>query len=619
MATPQEAPFKISKESQKYVLAYASKILTDHKRFSDLRDKMEVIDQAYARYKYTGVDAPCGDIFVKDDITPPLVLSQVDSLTAYQAEVFLSGYPIFPVVSTPANKDQAMQLETLLDDHARLGGYARELYLFLHNGNKYNFSAVEATWECVEQYSVLNDFTEEEGRKVKTSDTYFTRLNNLDPYNVVWDYNVNPAYVSRDGDYAGYIKLINRVKLKRLLNRYTKERNVYNVREAEDACSSDNPTVPLDNYTTPPEINKHVTSRAPLDQTDWDAYLLGETYGKKKGRGSAGNFEIFTFYARIIPADFQIQAPKPNTPQIWKFVTVNNKILVHAKRIISASDHLPIFFGQPREDGLGVQTQSTAEGAMDFQHAANILYNIRFAASRRAVSDRAIYDVDVIKPSDINSKAAAAKIPVKLGGTMGKTMDSIYKSIPFDMRGMETTLQDATIISKFAEELAGLNNAQRGQFQKGNKSVKEWDDVMGASDNRLRISALLLEYQVFLPLKDTLALNIFQYGDDTIVISQKTGNIVKVDIAALRKAVLSFKIADGYTPKSKMASTEMLQAGLQMIMTSPVLQQIYGTMLPAMFAHMMELGGVKGLDEYNPPQQAPGQPPIQALSGGPLQ
>ena len=620
MATDMQEPaMRISKESQNLVVAYAKKILTIHKSTSDLRDKMTLIDQAYARYKATGVDTevPCnGDIFTTDSVTPPIVVSQVDSLTAYQAEVFLSGYPIFPIVSTPDNRETAMQLETLLDDHALLGGYVRQLYLFLLDGNKYNFSAIEANWEIIQQYSVLSDFTAEDGRKVKDDDKYFTRLNRLDPYNVVWDQNVSPADVPDEGDYAGYIKLVNKVKLKKLLNRLTKERNVYNARAAEAACDVENKDAPLDNYTAPPEINKNVSARVPLDTTNWDAYLTGADYSKKGARNIAGNFEVFTFYARIVPADFMIQAPKPNTPQIWKFIVLNGSIVIHAKRIISAKDQLPIFFGQPKEDGLGILSQSSAEGAMEFQNAASTLYNIRFAAARRAVSDRALYDPTHISPTDINSKAAAPKIPVKLGsGALGKSFDQIYRQLPFDIRGTETTIQDAMMVSKFAEELAGLNNAQRGQFQKGNKSVKEWDDVMGASDNRLRMSALLLEYQVFVPIKYTLALNIFQYGDNTIVVSQTTGEVVKVDIAALRKAVLSFKIADGYTPKSKLASSEMLQAGMQMIMASPILQQSYGNMLPSIFAHMMELGGVRGLNEYIPKQ--PQQPLVQGLSGGP--
>lgn len=600
------APIKISKEAQTSVINYATKILEAHNKFNDLKNKMEVIDQAYARYKATDVDEvvpSCGNIFDKDDVTPPLVISQVDSMIAYWADVFLSGYPIFPVVSTPAQRKYAEQLESILDDHSTLAKYPRQLLLFFLDAAKYNFSALEMDWDAIRQFSVLGDFTAPNATKVNPDLKYLTKLKRWDPYNTVWDYNVAPADVAEQGDYAGVIEIMNRVKLKQLLNRYSTSREIYNAREAENSCEGSNSSVYSSAYyRDPPAISKYINPRKPLDQVDWESYITsGSTSSKTRRRsGQAENFEVFKFYARLIPADFGIEAPKPNTPQIWKFVIVNNKILIHAKRIISAQDILPVLFGQPKEDGLGVQTQSVAEGVMDFQDAANTLYNIRFNAARRAVSDRALYDSSMIRPSDVNSKAAAPKIPVNLKGLTGKSLADAYHQIPFDMRGTESTLQDATIISDFAKDLAGLNNARRGQFQKGNKSVQEWNDTMGGSDNRLRLSALLLEFQVFVPLKFTLALNIFQYAEDVIVVSQKSGEVIQVNIPELRRQVLSFKVADGYTPKSKLASIEMLQAGMQMLMTSPPLQQAYGNMLPAMFAHMMSLGGVKGLEEYSP-------------------
>ena len=603
-------PLKITKEAQAHVVAYAQKILTAHRQFSELHNKMEVIDQAYARYKATGQDQEvCADIFEKDNIVPPIVVSQVDSMIAYWADVFLSGYPLFPVVSTPAKRKWAEQLEALLDDHANLGGYARQLLLFLTDAAKYNFAAVEGAWDSISEFSVLDDYREESRQKVETEEKSFTRVTRWDPYNTVWDYNVTPANVAEHGDYAGHIQLLSRVKFKRLLNKYTASREVYNAREAEEinAPSGQGSVAYSSYFKESPEVSHYVTARKPLDQIDWEGYMAtGQTTGRRSNRraGKADNYEVFRFYARIIPADFGIDAPKPNTPQIWHFVIVNNQILVHAKRIISARDFLPVLFGQPKEDGLGVQTQSIAEGVIDFQEAAHTLYNIRFNAARRAVSDRALYDADIIRPKDVNSKAAAPKIPVNLKSISGKTIRDAYLPIPFDMRGTESTLQDAVTINEFSKELTGLNAPQRGQFQKGNKSVTEWNDTMGNSDNRLRLSALLLEHQVFMPLKMSLKLNVFQYGDNVIVVSQKTGEVIEVDIAELRKHTMSFQIADGYSPKSKLASAEMLQMGFQLIQGSEMLQQAYGQHLPAMFAHMMQLGGVRGLDEYSPELQA---------------
>jgi hypothetical protein len=144
----------------------------------------------------------------------------------------------------------------------------------------------------------------------------------------------------------------------------------------------------------------------------------------------------------------------------------------------------------------------------------------------------------------------------------------------------------------------------QGQFQKGNKSVKEWNDTMGGADGRLRLSALTLEFQVFMPLKETIKLNIFQYGQDVVTVSQRSGKELFAKISALREKVLTFRVADGYTPKSKLAATDSIVQLMQLLGQSQPLQIAYGAYLPAMFSHLAQLMGVRGLEEYAPsPQQ----------------
>lgn len=628
MATkPDSTVLKLSKESQTSLLNFAKEIMAHHRAsMSELNTKMDEIDIAYARYKAStqqssnGVDQTAAqkacDIFdTGDNVTPPIVVSQVDSFVAYLADVFLSGFPLFPVVSTPSTRKYAEQLETLIDDHALLGAYPRHLLLFLRDATKYNYGGLEVDWDIIERYATLNDFQVENGRGLAKKDKYFTRLTRLDPRNIIRDTSVLPSEVSEKGDYAGHVSRISSTALERFFVKLGKKQQGFNFKEARATSTSSSSVegaVGTNLFQEPPQISKYVT--ASIFQKggaiNWDAYADNETSRKRAPYGT--QFEKVVLYARIIPQDHGIShAPQKNTPQIWRLVIINGQVLVAAHRIISAYDYLPILIGQPLEDGLGEQTQSIAEGEIPFQDAAEKLFNIRFSAARRAVSDRALYNSNVISPRDVNNKAAAPKIPVNINPMNNISLDAIYKQIPFDMRGTESALSDAHQIVQFSRELHGLNNARTGQFQKGNKSVTEWNDVQSGSENRLRLPALTLEYQIFAPLKSIIALNILQYGEDAELVSQKSGEIVKINITELRGQALSFKIADGYTPKSKMASTEFLQAGIQMISSSPILQQAYGMSLPAMFAHLMSLGGVKGLEEYNP------QPASAALPQGP--
>ena len=356
------------------------------------------------------------------------------------------------------------------------------------------------------------------------------------------------------------------------------------------------------NYRIHPQVSDYVSSRKPLSSVDWNAFLGVKS--NESSRGLVGNYEKVVLYVRVAPGDLGIPGPMPNTPQIFQLVVINGEILVQAKRLISAYDYIPILFAQPLEDGLGDQTKSTAENIIPIQNAAKTLFNISTNAARRAVSDRALYNPDLINPRDINAPVPAPKIPVTMNSLLGRPLSDAYYAIPFDARGTEGALQNGMQIVAFGKELSGLNNPMQGQFQKGNKSVQEWQDTMGGADSRLRLPALTLEYQFFVPLKEILKFNIFQFGKDMTVVSQTTGKEIAIVVADLREKVLKFRLADGYTPKSKLASTEVIMQLMQVIMQAPILQQAYGASLPSMLAHLAQLGGVRGLDEYNPqPQQ----------------
>ncbi len=601
-----------TKDSQAKVVEFLQRVFDEHRKNTDYMSKMEAVDIAYARYvsnldpvtgvaRGEGIDSATQPVGVVNmpSTTPPVVVSQVDSMVAYLSDVFLSGSPIFPIVSTPANKEDAEKLETLIDDHATLGGYARQLLMFFKDGIKYNLSALEVDWTSIEQYSSLDELLQPGTKRVAKDRKSYNRLKRLDPYNTIWDRNTPPGDVACEGDYAGYIELKSRPKMKKFLNRLSDDGEIFNTKEAL-SCGYTSGESSL--YRIHPQISDYVTARTPKSGINWFSWFTGK---EDIDNIFQDNYEVVTIYARIIPSDFGFSTAMQNTPQIWKFRLVNQKVLIQAKRIVSAYDYLPILFGQPLEDGLGYQTQSIAEATIPFQEAAKTLFNIRFNAARRAVSDRAIYDPSVISPLDINAPVPAPKIPAKVNNLdPSKTLQHAYYPIPFDARGTEAAVQDGLTIVSFGRELSGLNNPMRGQFQKGNKSVQEWTDTMAGADARLRLPALTLEYQVFFPLKEIIKLNIFQYGDDAVVVSQKTGQAYEVNLTALRDKVLAFRVADGFTPKSKLASTENILALMQMVGQSQQLQAQLGHMLPNMFAHLAQLMGVKGLQEYIPQQGA---------------
>lgn len=605
-------------------------VLEYHKKnCPEFHNKLERIDVAYARYKAAqqtagtdGTDVRSNDANESvgiDDIQIPVVISQVDSFVGYLADVYLSGYPMFPVVSDPADMREAELLEAIIDTHSTLAGYPRHFLMSFRDGIKYNFMPIEHAWEPIEQYNLVSDYLKPtEASQLKQVSQNLTKIRRLDPYNFVWDRRVSPANLCYEGEFAGYIDIVNRVNLKRFMNTYSQSGELYNLGDINQMTTG----AVTGNYyfTQLPTITDMMSPSKGKqgEDFDWNAWLGLDKSSPRKLK--AGSYERFVCYARIIPSDFKMyNVPTPNSPQIWKFILINGTKLLYAKRIYTIYDALPILIGQPLEDGFDLQTQSIAESQIPMQDAATTLFNIRFNSARRAVSDRALFDPTLINESDVNARQPAAKIPVRLSGLNDKDFTRAYQAIPFDHRGTDSVIVDARTVLDLSDKLSGLNQPQQGRFQKGNKSVQEWTDTMNNADNRPRLPALMTEFQVMMPIKQQIKLNIFQHGVTGTFQSFKTGSVYNIkseEIEKLKQKVLSFRIADGYTPKSKIASTEFLGRLLDTLSQSQILQQLLGGAMPGMFAHLAQLGGVRGLDQYLPkaqsqsPQGAPanGQP-----------
>jgi len=623
---------RLTADSQLSLVKYCCVVLDIHQKQQELRDKMEYIDIAYARYKASqatgsdGVDdSPAGQVACGiniDEITVPIVVSQVDSYVSYLNDIYLSGYPIFPVVSTPDTILQGDQLQAVIDDHAVRGRYQRQLALSFKDAVKYNLSAVEVDWCALDIYNFTSNYMEPTKNKVETTQYYINKLKSMDTYNTIMDGRVNPVDIPYSGEYAGYIELISRIELKRKLAYYEASGNGYHTSQAMGSALSatSSPTTDIFGYyTEKPQISKLINNKALKNgqMMDWVAYLTDQKKRQGVDRFSRMSdlYEHTTLYARIVPEEHKIMnVPKKGTPQVWKLCFVNHEKLVYAKRIFTIYDTIPMFFSQPLEDGFAYQTSTTAENAIPFQDANSKLFSIRLNAARRAVVDRAIYDSTALNPNDVNSPYPAAKIPFKANALLGgKKLEDIYKSIPFDHKGTETVVQDMTMMSSMADDLNGVNRAQRGQFQKGNKSRKEWDDTMAGSYGRMRNCALMIEYQQMLPIKEQVKLNIYQHGVSGNYQNMNTGQVYEIDakkLEEMRKNVNNFKLADGLLPADKIASTEMLTGGIQLLSSSQVLQQTMGAMLPKMFLYLLSVGGVRGLDQFLPqtPAAAPGQP-----------
>ena len=116
-------------------------------------------------------------------------------------------------------------------------------------------------------------------------------------------------------------------------------------------------------------------------------------------------------------------------------------------------------------------------------------------------------------------------------------------------------MQVAKEITQYSNMISGQNPAQQGQFVKGNKTQSEYEDVQNHSSGRQRKTALMIEDQLMVPLKEMLKADTLQYQTSQTVynyLEEAPNNPpVKVDPLAMRKAVFSYKMTDGLLPEDK--------------------------------------------------------------------
>jgi hypothetical protein len=242
----------------------------------------------------------------------------------------------------------------------------------------------------------------------------------------------------------------------------------------------------------------------------------------------------------------------------------------------------------PKHDGLGYQSKSMAEHVKPVQQAATALMNSVLAARRRAIYDRNIYDPSKIDARHLNSDNPIANIPLRPAayGTDARTAVFPY---PFRDDQSGTLLQEIMQLNKLAETITGQNQAQQGQFIKGNKTREEFSTIMGNANSKPQAISILLESQYFTPLKNILKLNVLQYEGGSKVYSRANEQYVLIDPIKLREAELEFKLSDGLTPSSKILNLPAFQTAMQVIGSSPQLAGAY--QVQKLFSYLMKSQG----------------------------
>lgn len=610
MANVSNTPTILPLRSQEGILQFHRQCYSLLNQQWNIREQLRQVDLAYMRekdwtdeHKRAQLANKYGDSTRIQNITVPVVKPLVEAAVTYQTSVFLTGTPIFNCVTTPEFEDEALQMNTVLEDQSVRGGWVSELMGFFRDGFKYNLSAVEVSWAREVTAALETDLTFSRSQaKPKEVIWEGNKIKKLDLYNTFFDSRVPPILIPSKGEFVGYTEMYSRIALKAFIAQLP-DKIIQNIVPAfESGLASavgGMSTGGIESYYIPQLNPDALIQKNPRATTDWMSWA-GMSGPNNGGIQYKNMYEVTTLYARILPSDFSLKVPSANTAQIWKFIIVNHQVIIYAERQTNAHGLLPVLFSQPYEDGLAYQTKSLANDVAPMQDISSALANSWLASRRRAISDRVLYDPSRIASQDINSANPSAKIPIRPSAYGKPVAEAVYQ-FPFRDDQAQIAMTEMQQIQQFAFSITGQNQAKQGQFVKGNKTLHEYSDVMSHSNGNDQKIALLYETQVFTPLKEILKINILQYQGGTSLFSRDRQEVVTIDPIALRKAVLDFHISDGLVPSEKIISGDAWTTSMQVIGSSPQIGQGYN--IGPMFSYLMKTQGADLKAFEKSPQQ----------------
>lgn len=603
-------PMIIPEQSQAALIQFHKQCYGMLNQQWNLREQMRQRDLAYIRENdwtqenwRAKLANRYGDPTKFQNVTVPVVMPQVEAAVTYQTSVFLTGQPIFGFVAPPEEMDTALQYQAIMEENSIRGGWVQQLQIFFRDVFKYNLGAVEVDWGREVTEAVETDIGFTAGKEGKPKQVIWegNTLKRWDLYNTFFDTRYKPTEIYKNGEFVGKTELMSRIHLKKFIAELP-DKMIQNVKAAFESglgTQGGSGTGGIESYYIPQINPQALMLQDPKRSTDWMSWagMLERTGPEIQYKNL---YEVTTLYARILPSDFKLRVPSANTVQIWKFIIVNHQVLIYAERQTNAHGFLPVLFGQANEDGLGYQTKSLAENAKPFQDISTALVNSAMAARRRAISDRTLYDPSRVSEAHINSDNPSAKIPVRPAAYGKPVGDAVY-AFPYRDDQSAVAFQELPQMLQMANTVNGQNQAKQGQFVKGNKTQHEYADVMSNANGRDQMTAMLLEAQVFTPLKQILKLNIMQYQAGVSIYSPSARQTVQIDPVALRKSQATFKVTDGLTPADKQVSGDDLTVAVQTVGSS---QQIgAGFNLAPMFSYLMKTRNLDLTPFEKTPQQ----------------
>lgn len=520
----------------------------------------------------------------------PVVMIKQQTALAYLAGTFLSGFPIFAAVTKKRDLESgAAMLNTLTARDQQRLGWVGELLNCFNDVLKFNICGSEVSWVAKHGSTATTSIVRGASKTGAVTPVVYEgmQIKRLDPYNLIYDTMVTPSKVHTDGNYVGYVEILDHIGLKRWfadLNQvYTYKKNIDKYMKGDLSVA--------EGYTRlykVPQIHKYNTST--IDPTDFSGFF-GTAGSSNKSLFGCG-FEKLVIYRRLIPRDFGIEMENSGSVHIFKLIYINGH-MAYAEPLALGHEYLPIIIGQY---SLGsVDKKSFSEYLVDNQDLATSFMTATLSSMRKAVGDRIFYDATRIRKSDIDSTNPTSRIPVS-ANMFQNGLEGAVKVVPYTDNISGNMQNMMNVVMGLADVTTGINQSTQGAFTPGNKTVAEYQDIQSNSQARLKLGATHLAVSFIQPIKEILKLGYLVHAAAETVEDQQTNTQITIDPAKLRKDAPDYRMADGLIPTTKIANTEVTMSALSVIQNHPLLSIQYD--VGAMIVSVLHQQGFENLAQY---------------------
>ena len=470
----------------------------------------------------------------------PITFIHLDDMMTYFAQTFAPNRGMFYQIAQPEDVDIATQLVTLMNYHAVMSGYYRQLLLAIFAILKYNYGGVSLDW--VEEYGprVITDGAGQTGvEEVKVFAG--NQIEALDMYNTMWDPTVHPVDVHKDGEFAA--------KVKRRSTYWLQQRCLsglyFNCEDMiqDNAGNWANQNSVAKYYINPPQEARLANESRRRGGDDWLS-VLGSAFTMEDG-----DYELVDITIKINPNDFGLipgnaeQRAQRNRYEVWRFTILNDERIIGVQHLNNAHSHIPFYFGISNDDTSGEHSKSPAETIQPLGDFASFLMNIHIKACRKNVWGTTYYDPAVVDFSEVPAGEVAARVPIKAQGFGKGIQNYVYhdqatldtKQTLGDMQGVMDLVNQFFPTQAMPSAIAGIDRAISSQVAAVQQGV----------NRRQHKGARLMDDTMMRPMRAGMYYNIVQYQQDGEEIPSFYGAPVSVNLGELRGTNLSTVIGQG--------------------------------------------------------------------------